>query len=72
MIQDGEKNKSQNLIQNQFKKNQKNELEPNKTPQGIQLQHKIGLINIGQTCYMNASIQALSNITELSRYLLYF
>ena len=70
MIQDGEKNKSQNLIQNQFKKNQKNELEPNKTPQEIQVQHKIGLINIGQTCYMNASIQALSNITELSRYLL--
>ena len=30
--------------------------------------HKIGLQNIGQTCYMNATIQCLSNIQPLTEY----
>ena len=33
-------------------------------------QHKTGMQNIGQTCYMNATIQVLSNISMLSNYLL--
>ena len=33
-------------------------------------QHKTGIKNIGQTCYMNATIQLLSNIMELSKKLL--
>ena len=32
--------------------------------------HKTGLLNIGQTCYMNASIQCISNIEKLSNFLL--
>jgi ubiquitin C-terminal hydrolase len=32
--------------------------------------HSMGLINIGQTCYMNSTIQCLSNISELSDYLI--
>lgn len=31
---------------------------------------KIGLVNTGNTCYMNASIQAISNIPFLRRYLI--
>ena len=34
------------------------------------LPHKIGLQNIGQTCYMNASLQCLTNIETLSNDLL--
>jgi ubiquitin carboxyl-terminal hydrolase 8 len=33
-------------------------------------QHRTGIQNIGQTCYMNATLQALSNIVELSKPLL--
>ena len=36
----------------------------------ISLSHKIGLQNIGQTCYMNASLQCLTNIQSLSEQLL--
>ena len=32
--------------------------------------HRTGLQNVGQTCYMNATIQCLSNISELSQKLL--
>jgi ubiquitin C-terminal hydrolase len=32
--------------------------------------HRTGLQNVGQTCYMNATIQCLSNISELSQNLL--
>ena len=32
--------------------------------------HKTGLQNLGQTCYMNATIECLSNIKELTDYLL--
>jgi len=34
------------------------------------LPHKIGLQNIGQTCYMNASLQCLTNINRISDNLL--
>ena len=32
--------------------------------------HKIGLVNVGQSCYMNATLQCLSNIKEMSNYFL--
>ena len=32
--------------------------------------HKTGLENVGQTCYMNSTIQCLSNIKDLSDYLI--
>ena len=32
--------------------------------------HRTGLQNVGQSCYMNATIQCLSNINELSNHLL--
>ena len=32
--------------------------------------HLVGLKNIGQTCYMNSTLQCLSNISELSDYLI--
>ena len=36
----------------------------------LEYPHLIGLQNIGQTCYMNSTIQCLSNISELSDYLI--
>ena len=32
--------------------------------------HKTGLLNVGQSCYMNASLQCLSNIKEMSDFFL--
>ena len=37
---------------------------------GMRYPHKSGLQNIGQTCYMNATIECLSNIKEITDYLL--
>ena len=37
---------------------------------GLHYPHKSGLQNIGQTCYMNATIECLSNIKELTDHLL--
>ena len=39
---------------------------------GIELKypHLIGIVNIGQICYMNSTIQCLSNIKELSDFLI--
>ena len=37
---------------------------------GITYPHKAGLINVGQSCYMNATIECLSNIKGLSNKLL--
>jgi ubiquitin C-terminal hydrolase len=36
----------------------------------VKYPHKTGLQNIGQTCYMNSTIQCLSNIKDLSNYLM--
>jgi len=36
----------------------------------IKYPHKTGLLNLNQTCYMNATIQCLSNIEVLTNYLL--
>ena len=38
--------------------------------QGINYPHKAGLENVGQSCYMNATIECLSNVKSLSNYLL--
>ena len=37
---------------------------------GISYPHQAGLMNVGQSCYMNATIECLSNIKSLSNYLL--
>jgi ubiquitin C-terminal hydrolase len=37
---------------------------------GLHYPHKSGLQNIGQTCYMNATIECLSNIREITDHLL--
>ena len=42
----------------------------NNNNNGLQYPHKSGLQNIGQTCYMNATIECLSNIKEITDYLL--
>ena len=42
----------------------------NNNNNGLQYPHKSGLQNIGQTYYMNATIECLSNIKEITDYLL--
>ena len=56
-------NNMPNYINNNSNNNYLNNYEP-------LTQHKTGIQNIGQTCYMNATIQALSHISMLSYYLL--
>ena len=57
-----------NLMNNQNFINNINYLNNNNI--GMQYPHKSGLQNIGQTCYMNATIECLSNIKEITDYLL--
>ena len=47
-----------------------NNFQNNNNINGIKYPHKSGLENIGQTCYMNATIECLSNIKEITDYLL--
>ena len=42
----------------------------NNNNNGKKYPHKSGLQNIGQTCYMNATVECLSNIQEITDYLL--
>jgi ubiquitin C-terminal hydrolase len=53
----------QNLMNNQIFLN-------NNNFNGIEYPHKSGLENIGQSCYMNATIECLSNIREITDHLL--
>ena len=61
---------NQNIFKNQLIGNQKNIIKQNKTKKEKKFQNKTGLMNIGQSCYMNASIQCLCGITELTKYLI--
>ena len=55
------------IIPNNIKNNNfKNKM----PPLNIKYPHKTGLTNLLQTCYMNATIQCLSNIKDLTDYLL--
>jgi len=58
----------QNLMDNQNNLNNSNLQNNNNS--GLHYPHKSGLQNIGQTCYMNATIECLSNIKEVTDYLL--
>ena len=58
------KNNNSNPSMNDNKNNNLNQSNFSSYP------HKKGLVNVGQSCYMNATIQCLSNIEELSNYLL--
>ena len=64
-------NSSPNLQQNM---NLNNKLSQNQSGNpliaGITYPHPAGLLNVGQSCYMNATIECLSNIRNLSNYLL--
>ena len=58
----------QNFLNNLNYINNNNYQNNNKS--GKQYPHKSGLQNIGQTCYMNATIECLSNIKEVTDHLL--
>ena len=53
-----------------FNNNEINNLNPGTITKFKPKPHKIGLQNIGQTCYMNASLQCLTNIMSLSNQLI--
>jgi len=57
-------------IYNNFMNSQNNKNVQSNNNIGKQYPHKSGLQNIGQTCYMNATIECLSNIQEITDYLL--
>ena len=68
------KKNKQNEEDSSEKKNLKNEIEKLKRVNSILLMDKkttlVGLNNIGATCYMNATLQCLSNTTKLKVYFL--
>ena len=57
-----------NLIMN-IKANELNNI-PNFFFVGITFPHKAGMDNVGHSCYMNATIECLSNVKSLTNYLL--
>ena len=76
MVQQNMNNIQNNFLPNNFGFNQQinfnnnNNNLNNKLVIQLTYPHLIGLQNIGQTCYMNSTIQCLSNISELSDYLI--
>ena len=64
-------NSSPNLQQNMNLNNKPSQNQSgNPLIAGITYPHPAGLLNVGQSCYMNATIECLSNIRNLSNYLL--
>ena len=64
-------NHKMNLNSNEQEKKQNfSNPELNPFTKGIIFPHKAGLMNVGQSCYMNATIECLSNIKSLSYVLL--
>jgi ubiquitin C-terminal hydrolase len=63
---------NQNLNINNDKKEFLTKVENSNNPfvQGIVYPHPAGLMNVGQSCYMNATIECLSNIKSLSNHLI--
>ena len=63
---------NQNLNINNDKKEVLTKVENSNNPfvKGIVYPHPAGLMNVGQSCYMNATIECLSNVEELSSKLL--
>ena len=59
-----------NIFFNNFNNNMKFQNNNNSFNIPIKYPHKVGLQNIGQTRYMNSTIQCMSNIPEISDYLI--
>ena len=65
----GKNNSSPNFTPN-MELNSKSNTSQNPLTAGISYPHQAGLFNVGQSCYMNATIECLSNIKDLSNKLL--
>ena len=70
LIKNNPGNLLNNQIQNQVSSIIQSAPKENMFTSGINYPHKAGLLNVGQSCYMNATIQCLSNIKGLSHNIL--